>query len=181
MASDIGAGLSVRNQPPRGWKQHAFERRWAVKAPRRAVWSWLNDPSTFTRQIWPFRVEFLEGSGVDGASGFAPGVLNAHHGPLLNACGVITEIDEGADGDGRYRDLQYYYGSFVIGMRFVRPTRLQFWVEDDAEGAAVRVRIESDVARWFAPMWSLINGFFWLSFPQWMRSGARKRARTNAL
>lgn len=175
------AGLAVRNQMPPGWAVHVFERRWAVDAPRWAVWAWLNDPKTFTQQIWPFRVEFLPGSGVDGGSGFAPGVLNAHHGPFLNASGVIAEVDLGDDGDGRYRDLRYFYGSFVIGMRFVRPVRLEFWVEDELEdggdGAAVRVRIESYVARWFAGPWSVINRLFWLSFPGWMRPGARKRVK----
>lgn len=171
--------LAPRQQTPPGWRVHKFEHAWRVRSPRAAVWAWLNDPETFTKQIWPYWVEFLPGSGVAGGSGFAPGVLNAHHGPLLNASGIITSVDLGPDGKGRYRDLQYCYGSFVIGMRFVRPRRLEFWIDDaDTAGeSTVRVRLVSDVAPWFAAVWGAINRGFWLSFPGWMRSGARKRAR----
>ncbi|MEL6795843.1 MAG: hypothetical protein AAFO89_03375 [Planctomycetota bacterium] len=178
--ADGDAPLKPRWHAAEGWREHAFEREWLVAASRRSTWRWLNDPETFTRQIWPYKVEFLEGSGEGGASGFAPGVLNAHHGPLLNAAGVITCVDHGEDGDGRYRELLYFYGSFVLGMRCVRPRRLAFWIRDRGEGCAVKVRLESSVSPIMHAPWSVLNRAFWLSFPGWMRSGARKRDRAKS-
>lgn len=161
--------------PPR-WRVHVFEKSWRVAAPQSAVWGWLNDPATFTRQVWPYRVEFLPGSGIDGASGFAVGVLNAHHGPLLNASGVITAIDDGANGVASYRDLWYCYGSFVVGMRFARPTRLQFWVDGDEHAASVRVQLDVQIAPWFTWAFARGNAMFWSAFPSSMRRGVRRHA-----
>jgi hypothetical protein len=64
---------------------------------------------------------------VDG--GFEPRVLNVHHGPQLNVAGVIGEVRDPQSGVAAYRDLKYFYGSYAISSRFVRPTRLQFWAE----------------------------------------------------
>ena len=33
---------------PVGFEKHAIERRYDVEAPARSVWSWLQDPATFT-------------------------------------------------------------------------------------------------------------------------------------
>lgn len=171
------AVLRPRWHAPKGWRDHVFEHEWMVASSRQSTWAWLTDPRTFTRQIWPYKVEFLEGSGEGGESGFAAGVLNVHLGPLLNAAGVITCVDHGEDGEGRYRELTYFYSSFVLSMRCVRPKLLAFWIRDDGDGCAVKVRSESSVSRMVHGPWSVLNRAFWLSFPGWMRAGARKRDR----
>lgn len=143
---------------PPGFRAHVFERSWAFRRPRALVWDWLNDPATFTRgQLPPFRVEFLE---TDGRTGFESGVLNAHHGPLMSFHGVIGEVRA-----PEYRDLKYSYGSYAISMRLVRPTRLQFFFEEvDGDRCRLRLQLDTQVRRWFAPLWSGANAFFWWSF-----------------
>ncbi|MEM1184062.1 MAG: hypothetical protein AAGI53_03565 [Planctomycetota bacterium] len=143
---------------------HAFE--FVHAAPRERVWAWLNDPGTFTRQVWPYRVEFVAG-------GFDEGALNVHHGPFLNVAGMMTEVDAGDDGKGRRRELRYFYGSNVISLRFIRPTALVFEVEDaDANGSpATRIRgqLDSLVSPMMKGPWSLIQKTFWPSFRFWIR------------
>jgi hypothetical protein len=69
---------------PEGFVEHAFQKTFFVGHPVGRVWAWLNDPATFVEgQVWPFRVEFVDG-------GFEPGVLNVHHGPFLNVAGAIS-------------------------------------------------------------------------------------------
>jgi hypothetical protein len=123
----------------------------------------LNDPATFTEgQVWPFRVEFIDG-------GFEPGVLNAHHGPFLNLAGVIGEV-LGFERGIAYRELKYFYGSYAISPRLVRPTRLQFWAEESAGGTLVTLQVDSLVRRPFRRAWDLWQQIFWSRFPRWMAS-----------
>lgn len=171
-------GLRPRVATPGGWRAHVYERSWSIGAAREHVWAWLMDPATFTRQVWPYRVEFLDGTGVHGGGGFEVGTLNTHHGPLLNAAGVITRVEAGEDGKGKRRDLHYTYGAYVIGMRFVRPTLLRFDVADgEGGGAVVTLRLESDVAPWFVWAWDLGLTSFWGFFGGSIARGARKKAR----
>lgn len=145
---------------PAGFRAHALELAWTLRAPRQIVWDWLNDPKTFTRgQVPPFRVEFLPMA--DGSpGGFEPGCLNAHHGPFMSFHGVIGEVRE-----PEYRDLAYGYGSYAISMRLARPQRLQFWFEDAGEGRTrLRMRLDTHVRSWFAPLWGAANRFFWWNF-----------------
>ena len=139
------------------FEPHAFEKTFVVPKPRGNVWSWLEDPATFTdSQIWPYRVEFV--SADANPPGFYEGGLNIHHGPLLHLPAMLTEIR-----DGSYRDLHYFYGSYVLSPRLVRPTRLRFWVEDDTEARGTRVRLQLDsfVRRGFVGAWSLGQRIFW--------------------
>ena len=109
---------------PPGFVRHEHAHRWEIARSRRAVWDWLCDPATFVDgQVWPFRVEFL--SDADGRGGFTEGVFNAHVGPFISFAGVLGDIEP-----ERYRDLQYFYGSYAISHGLFRPTRLQFWLED---------------------------------------------------
>ena len=143
---------------PPGFRTHTLERAWTFRAPRAVVWGWLNDPRTFTKgQLPPFRVEFLE---TDGRTGFAPGVLNAHHGPLMSFHGVIGEVRA-----PEYRDLRYSYGSYALSMRLARPKRLQFWFDEvDGDRCRVRLQLDTDARRWFAPIWGATNALFWWNF-----------------
>ncbi len=176
MRRDAEGGLVPRQGKPAGWKDVVFTRSWTFRHDRAACWGWLQDPRTFTRQVWPFRVEFVEGTGVYGGGGFEVGTLNVHHGPLLNAAGVITMVNDGEDGQGKRRDLHYTYGSFVIGMRFARPTLLRFDVADAVGGGTVvSVRLESFAAGWFAKVWEVGLRSFWGLFGWSMDRGVRKR------
>ncbi len=149
---------------PPGFAEHVYERSFVVSAPRQAAWAWLEDPATFVdNQIWPFRVEFVSADpGVP--PGFHVGGLNVHHGPLLCFAGILTEIREGA-----YRDLRYFYGSYALSLRLIRPTRLEFWLEDAGEGETrVRLRVTSLVRGWLAGTWTVAQRVFWRRFPRWM-------------
>jgi hypothetical protein len=153
------------NALPPGFVKHAYEKRFDLAAPGDRVWAWLERPETFTEgQVWPYRVEFVSADpGV--APGFVEGGLNIHHGPLLNLPGLLTEIRE-----GEYRDLHYLYGSYVGSLRLVRPTRLEFWVDElGAEHARVRLRLSSFVHRRLARPWTWAQAIFWSRFPRWMR------------
>lgn len=145
--------------------EHAYERSFEVPFAVERVWGWLNDPATFTEgQVWPYRVEFLDG-------GFEPGVLNVHHGPFLNAAGVIGEVGDPAPGVSGYRDLKYFYGSYALSPRLVRPTRLRFWAEEipgPVPGTRVSLRLDCLVRRPFVPVWEISQKTFWSRFPAWM-------------
>jgi hypothetical protein len=155
------------NQPPSdGMVEHAFERSWDVEFLRQDVWDWLNDPKTFTRgQPWPYFVEFIDG-------GFETGVLNTHTGPMIHFCGVIGEVRA-----PEYRDLIYLYGAYAIRMRWIRPRRLQFWVQPHGQGTRITMRLDSHVRGWLRGPWNLFNRMFWSFFGRTIRSGVRRRQR----
>lgn len=157
--------VQVPNGAPEGFVPHVYRREFVTPHGIERVWDWLNDPATFVEgQVWPFRVEFVDG-------GFEPGVLNIHHGPFMNFAGAIGEVrgpEEGA-GDGvAYRDLKYFYGSYAISPRLVRPTRLQFWAERSGGNTLVTLQVDSLVRRRFVPAWDLSQRLFWSRFPRWL-------------
>ena len=164
---DIGPeGFRVPTWAPSGFVTHAYRRSFAAPFEIGRVWGWLNDPATFSEgQVWPFRVEFVEG-------GFEPGVLNVHHGPLLNVAGVIGEVRDPRPDIPAYRDLKYFYGSYAISPRLVRPTRLQFWAgmtDFEDGGTLVTLRLDSLVRCPFVPLWEHSQRLFWSRFPVWMK------------
>lgn len=170
-----GSILAPANACPPGFVEHSFAYDFSIGANREVVWSWLDDPATFIEgQIWPFRVEFLNPEGGVGGNetlrpepGFEVGGINVHHGPLMSFAGVLTEIRA-----GEYRSLDYFYGSYVLSMRLVRPTRLEFWVEPRGEDSThVRLRVTSYVHARFAKVWTRGQALFWKRFPGFM-SGA---------
>ncbi len=155
---------SVPQGAPEDFVPHTHRRTFQIPYEQQRVWNWLNDPATFTEgQVWPFRVEFVDG-------GFEPGVLNVHHGPLLNFAGAIGEVREPEHGAAGYRDLKYFYGSYAISPRLVRPTRLQFWVEGSGEGTLLTLQVDSLVRHWFTKPWDLSQRVFWQRFPRWIGS-----------
>lgn len=161
--------MTVQSAPlAPGFVEHAFERRFELAMPRQQVWDWLNDPATFTKgQPWPYFVEFVGG-------GFEPGVQNTHTGPLLHCCGEIGEVRAPS-----YRDLRYHYGAYVLAMRWIRPTRLQFWVEAvDERTTAVKVRLDSQCRPWLRGIWTFGHRCFWRFFGWSMRRGVAARARS---
>lgn len=144
---------------PPNFTPHAMKRSIVVGAPREAVWGWLCDPQTFTRgNLPPWRVEFLPAV-EGGPSDFTPGVYTNHHGPLMNLPSVITAVRR-----PEYRAMDYLYGSAIITLRMIRPTRLQFWLAEVEGGTEVTVQLDSLVHRWWGWFWTLAQVPFWWSF-----------------
>ena len=117
-----------------------------------SVWKRLQRRETFTKgQIFPYQVEFVAAS-QEGE--FLPGELNIHHGPFLSVHGTIGDVTED------YRSLNYFYGSYVISFRLVRPVRLEFF----RDGNKLKLRLHSYVKPWFIPFWRFGNFMLWSSF-----------------
>ncbi len=155
--------LEVPQAAPPGFQSCVYELEYEIAAPRSRVWGWLEDPATFVDgQVFPYRVEFVSPD-PDASPGFHVGGLNIHHGPFLHLPAMLTEIRE-----GDYRDLRYFYGSYVISPRLVRPTRLEFWVADAGDGTRVRLALSSYVRDAFAPIWQRGQRWFWARFPRFM-------------
>ncbi|MEM1127309.1 MAG: hypothetical protein AAGI71_11710 [Bacteroidota bacterium] len=155
---------TVVHTAPAQFVPHVFQHTVLVPRPQEQVWTWLNDPRTFTdSQLWPWRIEFV--APAQGApSGFHPGTLTTHHGPLMNFAGRIGAVEPPT-----YRDLQYVYGSYFLSLRLIRPTRLQFWLEPDRPGRTrVHLRLDSYVRPWLAQPWSWAQGVFWSRFGRWV-------------
>ena len=144
---------------PPNFHPHTVKRSAIVGAAREKVWAWLCDPKTFTQgNLPPWRVEFLPGW-EGGPADFTPGVYNNHHGPFMNLPAVITEVRA-----PEYRAMEYLYGSSVITLRMIRPTRLQFWLEDVDGKTRVTLQLDSLVHRFWGWFWTLSQSIFWWSF-----------------
>ena len=171
--------ISIPSQPcPRGFQHHAFERGFELECAWRVPWNWLMRPETFTTgQVWPYRVEFLATPQPDGrtARDFEVGTLNAHHGPFMNFCGVISSVEVG--NDEAVRDLEYSYGSYALAFRLIRPTLLRIRVQALSEDRCrVTVRVESFVKGWMKGLWTTAQRCFWPGFGLALRRSCRKLA-----
>ncbi len=162
---------------PSGFNDHVFDYSCTIDRPWKTVWSWLLEPDTFVKgQFWPFRVEFLDTPAEDGpvARGFDVGTLNAHHGPFMNFCGVITRVEVGESE--AVRDLEYAYGAYAVAFRLIRPSLLRIRVVgEDEHRCRVDVRVESYVRSWFGGIWTLAQRCFWPSFGRMIRRALRVR------
>jgi hypothetical protein len=84
---------------------------------------------------------------------------------LINFAGVIGEVR-----DQEYRDLQYYYGSYVLSLRLLRPTRLEFYFADlNPTTTLMTLRVSSLIRRPFGPFWTAMQTVFWAQFGWNMR------------
>ena len=138
---------------PEGFERHVFERTFDVKRPIYTVWSWLNRTETFTKgQVPPYRVEFIPNR-------FEVGVLTSHHGPGLSFSGIITTMDA-----PYYRELQYFYGSYFLSLRLIRPTNLEFWLEEQGDTTRVKLRVTSWARIGFRRAWTALQAGFWPFF-----------------
>lgn len=116
------------------------------------AWSNLQKRETFVKgQIPPYRVEFESGLKV---GEFYSGEKNIHHGPLLSVHGEIGEITSS------YRDLQYYYGSYLLSFRLFRPQRLEFFKTENS----IELKITTLVHPKFIWLYEFINNIFWKIF-----------------
>lgn len=132
---------------------HTFEKVFSFGSGEiEKVWTNLNKRETFCAgQPFPYKVDFESGLS---SGDFYSGELNIHHGPLLSVHGAIGEIS------GNYRDLKYFYGSYVLSFRLVRAVRLEFF----RDGVNLRVKLTTYVKPWFLPLWNMGNNFFWKFF-----------------
>jgi hypothetical protein len=171
VSTDVQSSNTVALQAaPNGFEPHFYEYVFTIDRPREKVWGWLNNPKTFTdSQVFPWRVEFVSPDQNIPAE-FHVGVLSVHHGPLMMFSGVLTEIR-----DNEYRDLEYYYGSYVGSLRWIRPTRLQFWVSDAPNGGTtVKARLDSLVVPALAGFWTWAQSLVWTQFPGDITRATRK-------
>jgi hypothetical protein len=138
---------------PPGFVLYEFERTFTYSKEKiDSAWKRLQRRETFTKgQLFPYRVEF---AALSQEGEFAPGELNIHHGPFLSVHGAIGEVNP------TYRSLDYFYGSYVLSFRLVRPIRLEFF----RDGNNLKVKIGVYVRPWFKPIWHFGNVLLWSSF-----------------
>ena len=138
---------------PEGFIVDEFEREFTFSEEQMPfIWEKLQRRETFTQgQIYPYRVEFAASS-QEGE--FSPGELNIHHGPFLSVHGAIGKVTTS------YRSLDYFYGSYVVSFRLVRPVQLEFF----REGPKLKLKLKSYIRPWFRPIWRLLNYFLWSGF-----------------
>ena len=155
--------MLVQPQPP-SFKLHSYSFEVKLEAKETSVWKWLNDPRTFTdTQVWPYKVEFYSPDPSKVPKGFHEGVLTNHTGPFVNFAGVLTSIQP------NYRDLQYYYGSYALSFRLVRPCRLEFETRNQGAQTVIKCTITSYVKPSFYRIWDLLNRQFWKRFRRWSK------------
>lgn len=144
------------NQQPtasQGFIMDEFECEFTYSEEKIAlIWARLQRRETFTKgQLFPYKVEFASAY-QEGE--FLPGELNIHHGPLLSVHGAIGEVSP------KYRSLDYFYGSYVISFRLVRPIRLEFF----RDGKRLKIKLKAYIRPWIKPIWRLSNKILWSVF-----------------
>ncbi len=142
--------IKYQSSCPSFMKEHHFEKFFPIQVDKiDAAWQKLQLRESFVKgQIFPYRVEF---DSLQQMGPFQEGELNIHHGPFLSAHGVIGKVE------ATYRDLQYFYGSYVLSFRWIRPVRLEFHKEKDG----IRLQLKTYVTPWMHPLWSSFNSVFW--------------------
>ena len=140
----------MQSKKPSNLQDHVFEMSWSFSSENcQRAWDKLQLRETFVKgQMPPYKVEFDSESQ---AGAFKTGELNIHHGPLLSVYGVVGEINN------NYRDLNYFYGSYVLSFRFIRPTRLEFFKTE----TTIKVRLSSYVSPMMKPIWNAGLKIFW--------------------
>jgi hypothetical protein len=141
---------AFQSECPKWMKKNIYSRIFFLSQDKiEKVWNNLQRRETFTKgQVFPYRVEFVNDEQL---GPFKEGELNIHHGPFLSVHGVIGEISD------TYRDLKYFYGSYILSFRLARPVRLEFFKREDH----IELKIHSYLHPKFEPIWTLINNIFW--------------------
>lgn len=150
---EIGTMKKEYQQCPRFMLEDIYEIEFALsEKDKERVWNALQLRETFTKgQIFPFRVEFASG---EERGAFLPAEQNIHHGPFLHLPGEIGIITN------EYRSLFYYFGSYVISFRLIRPICLEFFKTD----TGIKMKLKSFVVPFFRSIWRLGNKVFWQKF-----------------
>ena len=146
----------MKNQSdcPKGFVEDVFETSFSMSKKRcLKMWQKLQLRETFVKsQLFPYKVEF-DSESQKGA--FLEGELNTHHGPGISLHGAIGKVDES------YRDLKYFYGSYVLTFRLIRVKRLEFFKDSDEQ---IRIRLTTYTRSWFKFIWNRSNYVFWKMF-----------------
>lgn len=155
---------------PPGFIDHKYAFSIRLNASEAIIWSWLNKTETFTdNQVWPYKVEFYSPDPANIAEGFREGMITTHIGPMINFPGKITSILV------NYRDLQYFYGSYVISPRLIRPYRLEFSTLKQTEGTTVlNCTLRSYVKPGWEGFWTFGCRLFWSSFKKWSKKSIER-------
>lgn len=145
--------MNQESHAPRGFVLYEYERELHFSDDKLdLVWKKLQRRETFIKgQLFPYRVEFASPS-QEGE--FLPGELNIHHGPFLSVHGAIGEVTSS------YRSLHYFYGSYVLSFRFIRPIELEFFRVE----SKIKLKLKVYIRPWLRPLWRLINFMMWSSF-----------------
>lgn len=145
--------MKFQSSLPNHLQEHIFEMTWSYDSEKCTMaWNKLQLRETFVEgQIPPYRVEF---DSLTQSGPFETGELNIHHGPFLSVHGAIGEISQ------NYRDLNYFFGSYLISFRLIRPVRLEFFRTDNT----IKVRLTSYVKPWIKTFWNSSLYFFWRTF-----------------
>jgi hypothetical protein len=145
--------MQTQSKCPKGMIKNEFKTVFPVESTKlEEVWYKLNCRETFVDgQIFPYKVEF---DAPSQKGPFAKGELNIHHGPLLSVHGKIGTVNDS------YRSLDYFYGSYFLSFRIIRPVKLEFVKEADA----IRLSIMTYVHPKANIIWNLGNKIFWKYF-----------------
>lgn len=158
----------IQPQPP-GFDIHEHSFEMEVATTPKIVWSWLNDPETFTKnQVWPYKVEFYSPDPAHVPNGFSEGVLTNHTGPFMSFAGILTKIES------HYRDLQYCYGSYALSFNLIRPFRLEFETKTDGKSTVLHGKVCVYVRPSFYRIWDGVSRIFWRRFQRWARRNIMK-------
>lgn len=147
--------LMYQSDCPHGFIVSKVEKEFYYNSDQLQIaWDKLQLRETFVRgQPFPYKVEF-DSSSQDGA--FMMGELNIHHGPLLSVHGKITDVTD------TFRGLDYFYGSYVLSFRLVRPIKLEFFKKENS----IEMKLTSYVRPWFKGFWEFVNNILWKAFPR---------------
>lgn len=164
---DTKSNLSFQcNAPkPKSFKAYSYKINLNLPGSLDQVWAILNSRATFSKgQIFPFKVEFLGGVSP---KLFDEGEYTNHHGPFLHLPGLISKMEP-----KKYRELSYFYGSYVLGFRLIRPTllKMDFVTLSDAKTQVV-ITLESNAHHFILWLWKLGLHGFWPLFSMglWLR------------
>ena len=142
--------MRLQTECPKNFKTHIYIKKFIIdKKHIERSWDKLQRRETFVdSQFFPFRVEF---DSLNQFGQFEEGELNIHHGPLMSFHGAIGECSNS------YRDLKYFFGSYFISFRIVRPVRLEFFKNE----SSIELKLTSFVHPLFLPFWKIGNKVFW--------------------
>ncbi len=145
--------MQFQSEKPHNFSLDIFEMSWSFSPNDcQKAWDKLQLRETFVKgQLLPYKVEF---DSLTQSGKLKTGELNIHHGPFLSVHGAIGEINT------HYRDLNYFYGSYVFTFRLIRPTRLEFFKTDNT----IKVRLTSYVHPMMKHLWQLGLKIFWGTF-----------------
>ena len=145
--------MKIQSQKPKGFDEHIFQMSWSFSPEiAQEIWNNLQRREFFIKGQFPlYKVEF---DSPNDSGPFEFGELNIHHGPLLSLHGSIGEINS------NYRDLIYFYGSYILSFRLIRPTRLEFFKQENT----ISVKITTFIRPMIKPFWNLGLKVFWKIF-----------------